>query len=64
MGSTRNRNACRRPCARWAMAILPHVGAAEETPADAVHYPGTYLAGGYNRLKTTLAGRIIEMKTS
>ena len=35
-------------------------GAAEETPADAVHYPGTYLAGGYNRLKTELAGRIIE----
>ena len=35
-------------------------GAAEETPADAIHYPGTYLAGGYNRLKTELAGRIIE----
>jgi len=35
-------------------------GAAEETPADAVHYPGTYLAGGYNRRKTEIAGRTIE----
>ena len=35
-------------------------GAAEETPADAVHYPGTYLAGGYNRRKTEIAGRTVE----
>jgi alpha,alpha-trehalase len=35
-------------------------GAAPESKADGVHYPGTYLAGGYNRLKTELAGRIIE----
>ena len=35
-------------------------GAAEETPADAIHYPGTYLAGGYNRRKTEIAGRTIE----
>lgn len=35
-------------------------GAAEEARADAVHYPGTYLAGGYNRLKTEIAGRTIE----
>ncbi len=35
-------------------------GAAEETPADAVHYPGTYLAGGYNRRKTAIAGRTVE----
>jgi trehalose/maltose hydrolase-like predicted phosphorylase len=27
-------------------------GAAPESEADDVHYPGTYLAGGYNRLKT------------
>ncbi|MFW6077898.1 MAG: hypothetical protein ACOC71_09090 [Hyphomicrobiales bacterium] len=27
-------------------------GAAEEAEADDVHYPGTYLAGGYNRLET------------
>nr|WP_294577172.1 hypothetical protein [uncultured Rhodopila sp.] len=25
-----------------------------------VHYPGTYLAGGYNRLKTDIAGRVVE----
>ena len=35
-------------------------GAAEEVNADDVHYPGTYLAGGYNRLTTDVAGRAIE----
>ncbi len=28
--------------------------------ADDVHYPGTYLAGGYNRLRTDIAGRVVE----
>jgi len=35
-------------------------GAAEEAEADEVHYPGTYLAGGYNRLATDIAGRVVE----
>jgi len=35
-------------------------GAACETQADDVHYPGTYLAGGYNRLKTEISGHIVE----
>jgi alpha,alpha-trehalase len=35
-------------------------GAAEETQADGVHYPGTYVGGGYNRLQTEIAGRVIE----
>ncbi|WP_346798935.1 glycosyl hydrolase family 65 protein [Halomonas sp. Bachu 37] len=35
-------------------------GAAEEAKADEIHYPGTYLAGGYNRLETEIAGREIE----
>lgn len=35
-------------------------GAAEEAQADEVHYPGTYLAGGYNRLTTEIAGRAVE----
>ena len=35
-------------------------GAAPESEDDGVHYPGTYLAGGYNRLKSEKAGRIIE----
>jgi trehalose/maltose hydrolase-like predicted phosphorylase len=35
-------------------------GAAEEAKANGVHYPGTYLAGGYNRLQTEIAGRVIE----
>lgn len=35
-------------------------GAGEEAAADDIHYPGTYLAGGYNRLDTEIAGRVIE----
>ncbi len=35
-------------------------GAAPEAVADGIHYPGTYLAGGYNRLKTEIAGRVVE----
>jgi len=35
-------------------------GAAPEAEADGVHYPGTYLAGGYNRLSTEIEGRTIE----
>jgi alpha,alpha-trehalase len=35
-------------------------GAAAECPADRVHYPGTYVAGCYNRLPTTLAGLVVE----
>ncbi|MCG9970352.1 glycoside hydrolase family 65 protein [Gramella sp. YB25] len=35
-------------------------GAAEEAEADDVHYPGTYLAGSYNRLKSEVAGKTLE----
>jgi alpha,alpha-trehalase len=35
-------------------------GAAPESHADGVHYPGTYLAGGYNRLETDIHGRTVE----
>lgn len=35
-------------------------GASPDTPADGLHYPGTYLAGGYNRLVTPIAGRDLE----
>lgn len=34
-------------------------GAAEEARADDVHYPGTYLAGCYNRLETAVGGRVV-----
>ncbi|MFB3108762.1 MAG: glycoside hydrolase family 65 protein, partial [Candidatus Binatia bacterium] len=34
-------------------------GAAEDTTASAIHYPATYLAGGFNRLTTDIAGRQI-----
>jgi trehalose/maltose hydrolase-like predicted phosphorylase len=35
-------------------------GAMELVNAGGAHYPGTYLAGGYDRLKTEIAGRVIE----
>lgn len=35
-------------------------GAAPENSAGEFHYPGTYLACGYNRLTTNLAGREVE----
>lgn len=35
-------------------------GAAPESTADGVHYPGTYVAGGYNRLTTEIGGRAVE----
>jgi len=35
-------------------------GAAEEAKPGGQHYPGTYLASGYNRLESEIAGRIIE----
>jgi alpha,alpha-trehalase len=35
-------------------------GAASESQADETHYPGTYLAGGYNRLRTEIKGKAIE----
>ncbi|WP_375260811.1 glycoside hydrolase family 65 protein [Palleronia sp.] len=34
--------------------------AAPDAVADDVHYPGTYLAGGYNRLESEVAGHAIE----
>jgi trehalose/maltose hydrolase-like predicted phosphorylase len=34
-------------------------GAAEWADADGVHYPGTYMHGGYNRETTIMAGRPI-----
>lgn len=35
-------------------------GAFEEVCAGGPHYPGTYLAGGYNRLESEVSGRVIE----
>lgn len=35
-------------------------GAAAHAVADGVHYPGTYLAGGYDRLVSQVAGRDVE----
>jgi alpha,alpha-trehalase len=35
-------------------------GAAAEADAGDAHYPGTYVAGCYNRLDTEMAGRVIQ----
>jgi beta-phosphoglucomutase family hydrolase len=35
-------------------------GAASWAEADDTHYPGTYLACGYNRLRTDIAGHVVE----
>ena len=35
-------------------------GAAPESSADAVHYPGTYIAGCYDRLPSEVAGRTVS----
>ncbi len=35
-------------------------GASPDTSDDETHYPGTYLAGGYNRLTSEVSGRKVE----
>ena len=35
-------------------------GACAQSSADRVHYLGTYLAGRFNRLASTIAGRVVE----
>ncbi|KDE97149.1 beta-phosphoglucomutase [Mycolicibacterium aromaticivorans JS19b1 = JCM 16368] len=35
-------------------------GSAPGSTADNVHYPGTYLAGVFNRLRSNLGGRVVE----
>jgi alpha,alpha-trehalase len=35
-------------------------GAGEESKADGINYPGTYIAGGFNRMKTEISGRMVE----
>jgi alpha,alpha-trehalase len=40
--------------------LLVTRGAFEEVRAGGAHCPGTYLAGGYNRLETEIAERVIE----
>ena len=35
-------------------------GALPEAHADDINYPGTYVAGLYNRLETEIAGRVVE----
>ena len=43
--------------------LLRHRGAAPESAADGTHYPGTYIAGCYNMLRTEIAGRSVESES-
>jgi trehalose/maltose hydrolase-like predicted phosphorylase len=38
-------------------------GAAPESAADGTHYPGTYIAGCYNALRTEIAGRSVDSES-
>ena len=38
-------------------------GAAPESCADGVHYPGTYAAGCFNRLRDTIGDRSVESES-
>jgi beta-phosphoglucomutase family hydrolase len=38
-------------------------GAAVGAVADETHYPGTYLGCGYNRLRTEIAGQVVESES-
>jgi trehalose/maltose hydrolase-like predicted phosphorylase len=39
-------------------------GAAPESQADGTHYPGTYIAGCFNQLRTEVAGRAVEYESA
>jgi alpha,alpha-trehalase len=54
------RRGCAKRSARSATAISRPAVPRRTASADDVHYPGTYLAGGYNRLTSEIAGRKVE----
>ena len=51
---------CARPSARWATATSPRAARRRSRRRTTCIIPATYLAGGYNRLKTEIAGRVVE----
>jgi alpha,alpha-trehalase len=55
-----NRKAYARPSAPWGTAISLPVVQRLNPKLPRSTTPGTYLAGGYNRLQTKIAGRMIE----
>ena len=58
--STPRARVCAKRCAHWATATSRRAERQRGRLPMAVHYPGTYLAGGYNRLRTDIAGRSVE----
>ncbi len=59
-GFDRSREGLREALCTLGNGYFATRGAFEESEADEIHYPGTYLAGGYNRLSTEIAGRSVE----
>ena len=59
LGMDRQREGLREALCTLGNGVFATRGAAEERPADEVHYPGTYVAGGYNELASEVAGRIV-----
>ncbi len=52
--------ASERRSAPWATDTSRRGGAAPEAVADEIHYPATYVAGVYNRLRADVGGRSVE----
>jgi alpha,alpha-trehalase len=59
-GFTADQEALREALCTLGNGYVATRGAAPESRADGVHYPGTYLGGGYNRLETEVAGHVVE----
>jgi trehalose/maltose hydrolase-like predicted phosphorylase len=51
---------CRKHFVPWETAILPPVAHWKWKQIKATNYPGTYLAGGYNRMKSKVQDKVIE----
>ncbi|MFU8803845.1 MAG: glycoside hydrolase family 65 protein [Bradymonadaceae bacterium] len=56
-GLDKNNEALREALCTLGNGVFCTRGAAEEQFAGAVHYPGTYVAGGYNELESEVADR-------
>jgi len=59
-GFDRDREGIREALCTLGNGYFATRGALPWVVADTFHYPGTYMAGGYNRLRTDIEGRTVE----
>ena len=59
----RARRDCARRYAPRAMATSPLAARLRSRPQDSTHYPGTYIAGCYNALRTEIAGHSVQSES-